>query len=352
MDSYVSSLASMQTAFNVPYFYMQLTVMVTPLCGVFLGPLYALLATRLSAQKVLFAGFLTLALGLCLTYFSNSYEIFLASRVLQGIGSTGITFSTLAYIMESKEPRDLSFLSGIFTFVMPLSWCISPLWGSFLINLYGFKSSFLILLILSVTCLLAFRFFTNKEKIVQPLSHFDASKFFRYFKDSDIVLSVVYALPLSIFCFLITVNPILCVQMFDASLLEIACLQSFAAMIVIMTTLYNYSQAGKGTKWNRKVSVLLYSLFIILVLISFLRVRNNALTGLILHNLFVGSLIGLVSYPALQVLTLKSKVSSRLEFSAFLSTVRNSIIVLCMFLFAFIFNKNHNSLRVNHQLCW
>ena len=342
MDSYVSSLAFAQNAFNVPYFYMQITVMVTPLFGVFLGPLYAVLASRLNAQRVLFSCLLTLALGFCLTYFSNSYESFLISRIIQGIGSTGITFSTLAYIMESKDPRDLPLLSGIFTFVMPLSWCISPLLGSFLIHLYGFKSPFFALLILSVSCLMSFRFFTNKEKIIQPLSHFDASKFFRYFKDSDVLLSVVNALPLGIFCFLITINPILCVQIFDASLLEIACLQSFSAMIVIITTLYNYSQSGKGTKWNRKVSVLLYSLFVSLVLISFLSVRNNALICLILHNLLVGSLIGLVSYPALQVLTLKSKVNSRLEFSAFLGTARNSIIVLCMFLFAIIFNKNHN----------
>lgn len=315
---------------------MQLSIVITPLIGIVISPGCASLASRIGSRNIVLFCLTIFSFGLLLTFYSGDYKSFLISRIIQAIGSTGLSITTLAMIMECRDPSTIIKLSGFFSSIMPISWCISPLWGSFFIDLYGIQTVFGTLTFTAFSCLILFFISSHITKLSDDTKRrFSYRIFSEYFKNIEVLsYSLAYAFPLGLFCFLTTINPLLCSQVFDASPRQVAVLQSFSAVIVILTTKFNRLFLNRDTKVYNAIKLFWFMGCITLMMISNYDTPYCRFISLILHNTLASSLIGFVSYPSLQILTVRYRNESMYEFSSFISTFRNIFIVLIMLCFS------------------
>lgn len=106
------------------------------------------LANQFGIRKSMIAGMVLFIFGCYLCCTSSNYPLFLLGRWLQALGCASP--SALCYVLVKKmynreqQPGVFAYINGMYT----LSLAASPVIGSYIINLWGWESSFLIIAIL------------------------------------------------------------------------------------------------------------------------------------------------------------------------------------------------------------
>ncbi len=150
MDLFAPSLPDAMKAFGTTEQVIQWTFSFN-FFGFFLASLFCgALSDALGRRIVLLSGTALFTLGSALSVWSPSIEIFLAGRLIQGLGVAGpavVTMAILGDIYKGKAyMRWLSAMNAITTLTMALA----PIVGAYLNQHFGWRSNFMAILVLAL----------------------------------------------------------------------------------------------------------------------------------------------------------------------------------------------------------
>jgi len=117
-------------------------------------PTSAFLKKRFTAKSLFISAELFFIAGITLDAIAPSFSILLAGRILQGLGG-GIALPLMFNIVLEQVPLDnLGTMMGVATLVITISPAVGPSFGGLIINYWGWRMIFIILLPLLATTLL------------------------------------------------------------------------------------------------------------------------------------------------------------------------------------------------------
>ncbi len=126
------------------------------LLGMAIGQLvYGPLSDRIGRKKVLLGGILLFTLATLVLSFAPNIEIFLGARFIQALGACSGTVIWQAVVIDRYEGK---LAERIFATVMPLvalSPALAPLLGAGLEHSFGWRSIFIVLVVIGITLAIA-----------------------------------------------------------------------------------------------------------------------------------------------------------------------------------------------------
>lgn len=341
VDAYTNSVLLLQKEFGVSYHLIRFSFVVTPLISFVLGPFYSILASKYKITVIWSLCFSLLLIGFMFASIADTFNFFIFSRILQASGSAGITVSSFCYILNCPNPGTSRILSALFTVLMPLSWCFSPLFGGFITSQFGWRYIFVSLFIVGALVFIVFLFSnTTEESPSTPFSYENFSSFF--YKKYYFVFSLCYALPLGFFCFQVMVNPTLINKISEVSTLYMGVIQSFFALcLIISASIYATSFKHIVRSLFIYRACITFSVFFIAGLICspFINYKIN----FFIFNILISSMIGFIAYPSLLEMSCLQHKDLRFEFSAFINLMRNICITVIVVTLSYFFDASSES---------
>jgi len=151
------AVPTIQNEFGLPIDTASLVVAIRYLARIGLMPIYGVIGDRLGKKRTYMAGLIIFILGSIIGGLSPSLSWLVIGRFLQGMGGASLPLS-MALITDAfpKERRGRAL--GIWNSAAPAGSMIGPVLGGFLIEAFGWKSIFLIVIIGSSISL----FFINR----------------------------------------------------------------------------------------------------------------------------------------------------------------------------------------------
>ena len=164
-DMFISALPLMKVDFNTPHIGWVISVFLLGLATsqLFYGPL----SDRFGRKPVLLAGLCVFIVGSGFLLFVDTFSLFLLGRFIQAIGACSVIVSSLAIVRDTTDGKDLVKTIGIVMSIIGICPAVAPLVGSFLTTLWGWKASFILLLLLGLFYFVILGLFfkeTHKEK--------------------------------------------------------------------------------------------------------------------------------------------------------------------------------------------
>lgn len=159
MDIYVPAIPKLTTFLNVPDTTMLLTLnlfmFTAGIMQLVIGPMSDSIGRRVTAYWVIFF----FAIGCLICSFANSIIFLILGRIIQAIGSCGMMVLGFTVVRDcfegSKSAAVYSYLNGIIAF----SPMFAPFIGSYLDLLWGWRSTFLSLLLVALAAWVSACFF-------------------------------------------------------------------------------------------------------------------------------------------------------------------------------------------------
>ncbi|WP_404481893.1 MFS transporter [Novosphingobium sp. BL-52-GroH] len=136
-------------------------------------PIYGKLGDEMGKKKLLSIAILIFIAGSLLSGISNSMEMLILSRGLQGIGAGGLATLPTAAIGHFIGPLERARYQGLFVTVFGLCSILGPAVGGFLTTLYGWRSVFLVNLPLGLLVLELIRRHYRSHEPLSPRQPFD-----------------------------------------------------------------------------------------------------------------------------------------------------------------------------------
>ena len=181
MDVYVPAVPHMTTLFHVPDDQMQLTLSLFMLtCGV-IQLIIGYLSDQYGRRLVCLFSIAIFSIGSILCATANSAPELIAYRIIQAIGAVGMLVCGFAVVRDryhgENSGKAYSYLNGIIAF----SPMLAPFVGSYLDIHFGWRFTFLVLLLISLCAFLNLVF--ALEEIIPKGKHAKASnKIFKEYK--------------------------------------------------------------------------------------------------------------------------------------------------------------------------
>jgi MFS family permease len=122
-----------------------------------LMPLYGRLSDELGRSRLLITGILIFGLGSLLALASDNLLFLFIARVIQGIGSAGITPISLAIIAQRFSADERGRAMGTWNSVAPGTSIFAPSVGGFLVDFLGWRTIFVPIIVVAVFALLIVR---------------------------------------------------------------------------------------------------------------------------------------------------------------------------------------------------
>ena len=181
-DIYLPAFPDMMDYFHVSEETIQ-SLLTWNFVGICLsGPFYGPISDSLGRKKPLLIALGLFLAGSILTTFAESFQVMLAGRFLQGIGSGGCFTLGTAIIFDAfqgeKAVRALNQLNS----TIPIVMAMAPLLGGYLNHLFGFRSNFLAITILVFLSLVVSLFFFDESLPVEKRRPFEGKKVVADFK--------------------------------------------------------------------------------------------------------------------------------------------------------------------------
>ncbi len=137
-------------------------------------PTSAYLSRRFSQRQLFFAGITAAMTGTALCALAPSYSLLLLGRIVQGVG-TGIAMPLMFnIILTQAPPAKLGTMMGIATLITAVAPAVGPSLGGLIINYWGWRVIFLVLLPFLVVALLIGGL-TIRGQAAGQTAHFDKS---------------------------------------------------------------------------------------------------------------------------------------------------------------------------------
>jgi EmrB/QacA subfamily drug resistance transporter len=105
-------------------------------------PLYGRLADVLNKRRLLTMGVLLFAGGTIAAFLAPGLPLFVAARVLQGVGSAAVTPVSMALISDSHPPSSRGKALGTWNSIGPVCFMAGPVLAGFLVDSYGWRAMF------------------------------------------------------------------------------------------------------------------------------------------------------------------------------------------------------------------
>ncbi|MBL0374243.1 multidrug effflux MFS transporter [Rhizobium sp. KVB221] len=157
IDLYLPALPELGAVFGVSAGTMQLTIsgfLVGLACGqAIFGPL----ADRYGRKLPLVAGLAVFVVGSLLAALAPNAELFIAARVLQGIGAAAAEVIPMAIVADLWQQRRAAHVMSLLQQILALSPIAAPLIGAFMLQHLGWRSVFIVLAGLGILIALAVR---------------------------------------------------------------------------------------------------------------------------------------------------------------------------------------------------
>ncbi|NNM59439.1 MAG: multidrug effflux MFS transporter [Legionellales bacterium] len=165
MDVYIPAIPSIQEAFHTNQENMQITLSIFVLI-LGLGQLFSgSISDQVGRKKVLIFSGCCFILGSISCALSHSIQMLIVARIIEAVGSCGITVVTFAIARDLFDGKSLSSAYSLINCGLGLSPLIAPIIGGYLTRWFGWRSTFSFVSILGVVLLL-FAVFTVKETLV------------------------------------------------------------------------------------------------------------------------------------------------------------------------------------------
>lgn len=146
------AVPTIQAEFGLPIDTTSLVVAMRFLARIGLMPIYGAIGDRLGKKRTYMAGLIIFLIGSTIGWFSPSLIWLIIGRFLQGMGGASLPLS-MALITDAfpKERRGRAL--GIWNSAAPAGSMIGPVVGGFVIEIFGWRSIFLIVIVGSVIAL-------------------------------------------------------------------------------------------------------------------------------------------------------------------------------------------------------
>jgi MFS transporter, DHA1 family, multidrug resistance protein len=182
-DIYLPALADMMQFFKVTEDKIQ-SLLTWNFVGICLsGPFYGPLSDAFGRKKPLLIALVLFFLGSLLTLFTNSFEVMLWGRILQGLGSGGCFTLGTALIFDVFQKEKAVDAVAKLNSTIPFLMAGAPLLGGYLNQTFGFRSNFLAITLIVLLCLGVCLFFLGETLPKEQRSPLQLSSILRDFKE-------------------------------------------------------------------------------------------------------------------------------------------------------------------------
>lgn len=154
LNMFMPSMPGLQATFGVPYGTVQLTLTLyligLAVCQLFYGPL----SDRYGRRPLLLAGLALFVIASIASALATSIETLIAARLVQALGgASGIVLSR-AIVRDLYHGEKAASVLGYITMAWVLAPMIAPAIGGYLDQLWGFRSSFVLLALIGALTLI------------------------------------------------------------------------------------------------------------------------------------------------------------------------------------------------------
>ena len=176
IDIYIPAMPYLTTYFEVSEFYMQLTIMITPLVSVVAALPIGRMADLKGRRFLLIGGCFLFSVGSFLCGAACSYLVFFEGRLIQALGNTTVSVISLTILADLFKGVEYARYVAIYVSIFPLMFAVAPVVGAYLFEWFGWQFSFIFLGISAVGTLIFF-LTTLKETKIKEVSPFVSPKF-------------------------------------------------------------------------------------------------------------------------------------------------------------------------------
>lgn len=301
MDIFTPSFPEIIDVFSVNIEQVQLTLSLNfiayALSTLWIGPL----AERFNHKSISILSLCIFTTGSILCYTTNSFELLLVGRVLQGLGMSGP--NVLAYsIVYDFYPRSREHYMAILTGLSSVTMGVAPVLGSYLNLWFGWRTNFLSLLILSLLCLVLGMLYLPSKKIInQAKPKLTLNTYLPLFKSPVFQKSAALGLSISVSYFIfVGFAPILYREDLHVSLESFGMYQgALSSAFGIMCFCSNMLYKWFGRKRCFKVSINFYAFFgLLAAFYGFFSATNPLVLTIILVGSSIACAVPInISYP-------------------------------------------------------
>ena len=149
VDLYLPAIPDMASHFHATKNHLQFTITIylisIGVAAFFYGPL----SDKIGRKPALIIGMVTGLIGCLIIFFSNSINMVIIGRLIQGLGaSAGICIATSILVDTFPNKKQMTIVAGNLSMLMSLSPLIAPTIGGYLTHWFGWRSCFALLAIL------------------------------------------------------------------------------------------------------------------------------------------------------------------------------------------------------------
>jgi MFS family permease len=154
LNMFLPALPAIAVAFDIPYGTATLAIggylAMTAVLALIIGPLSDRIGRRPTALLAA-SGFLLASLGCA---FASNWPIFLACRLAQGVIVSGYVLAS-AVVRDTRDHADAASLLGLIAGAMAIAPMIGPMLGGLLLDLFGWRATFILYAALAAVLLAA-----------------------------------------------------------------------------------------------------------------------------------------------------------------------------------------------------
>ena len=274
-----------------------LLIIIFTLPGIFLTPLFGVLADRLGRKKVLAPSLFLFGMAGGFCGLTREFAMLLAFRFLQGVGAAALGSINITLIGDLFTGKQRAEAMGYNASVLSIAVASYPFLGGLLASFAWFYPFYLPLLAIPVGLLVLFKLDNPEPKQTQTLAAYLRSAFeslknrqaVLYFTTSMVVFIILYGSYL-------TYTPLFLAARFQAGPLEIGLVMSFMSISTALTSM----QAGRlARRFGEKRLLILSFLFYALALVLLPQAPSLMSVFLIIPVYGIGQGLNM---PALQTL--------------------------------------------------
>lgn len=168
MDVFLAGLPQIQQVFSVGNVGTMLSAYLLGLAlgQLFYGPLY----DYFGRKPVLLVGLLIYLIGVVIVLLSPTYKLLLIGRFIQAIGACSAAVAAMAIVRDSFPHKEVAKYIAVVFGIIAVCPVLSPVIGSYLQAHFGWKGSFVLLLVFSVFYL-GVTLFLFKESMLEKNKH-------------------------------------------------------------------------------------------------------------------------------------------------------------------------------------
>lgn len=144
MDIFLPALPLMRDYFATTEFFMGLALMITPLTCAIVGLPFGRLSDIRGRHPLLFTSFGFFLIGELGCCFADTIEIFTLSRLIQAIGSGGLSVLGVVVIADMFHGVQYARYMAIYGSLFPIVFAISPIIGAQMTEQFGWRSCFVL----------------------------------------------------------------------------------------------------------------------------------------------------------------------------------------------------------------